>query len=131
MDDTVRVAALTTCDVAEGGNEIRLNMVDEAGRPIELALPTQFASTLILTLPRLMDRCLRELRGPGARLVFPMSCWALEAAVEADAFILTMTTSDGFSVAFAVATDAARDLAETLQIHCAPSAARAAARMLN
>ena len=131
MADTFRVAGLTTCDVAEGGMEIRLNMVDEVRRPIALALPAHLASTLLLTLPRLMDRCLRELRGDGTRLVFPMSCWGLEAAVGADAFILTLTTPDGFSVAFAVPMDDARDLADALQVHCAPAAVPAPARILN
>jgi hypothetical protein len=131
MADTFRVAGLTTCDVVEGGVEIRLNMVNDVGRPITIALPAHLASTLLLTLPRLMDRCLKELRGEGTRLVFPIGCWGVEAAVEADAFILTLTTPDGFSVAFAVATDDARDLAETLQGHCAPSEIPASARMLN
>jgi hypothetical protein len=64
-------------------------------------------------------------------MVFPMSCWALEAAVGTDAFILTLATPDGFSVAFAVTMEDARDLAETLQAHCAPSEIPAATRMLN
>jgi hypothetical protein len=131
MADDFRVAELTTCEVAEGGIEIRLNLVDDIGRPLTLALPAHLASTLVLTLPRLMDRCLRELRGDGARLVFPMSCWGLEAAVGADAVILTLMTPDGFSVAFAVPMDDARDLAETLQAHCTAPEIPMPARILN
>jgi hypothetical protein len=131
MADTVRVTGLTTCDIAEGGMEIRLNMLDEVGRPITVSFPAHLASTLLLTLPRLLDRCLRELRGDGTRLVFPMGCWGLEAAVGAETFILTLTTPDGFSVAFAVPMDDARDLAEALGVHCAPAAIAAPARILN
>lgn len=131
MADTVRVTALTTCEVGEGGAEIRLHLLDEAGRQVTLELPTGLGSALILTLPRLMDKCLRQLRGEATRLVFPMHCWALEAAIETDALILTLQTPDGFSVAFAVSMDDARGLAEVLQANCPPAAVPARARLLN
>ncbi|HTS54653.1 MAG TPA: hypothetical protein VMH26_15370 [Burkholderiales bacterium] len=130
MDDTVRVAALTTCEVGEGGAEIRLRMLDEAGRQVILEFPAGLGCSLILTLPHLMDRCLRRLHGNATRLVFPMHCWSLEAAMDTEALILTFQTPDGFSVAFAVSTDDARGLVEALQAHCA-RAAVAPPRILN
>jgi hypothetical protein len=131
MPDMVRVAGLTTCEIADGGAQIRLHMLDETGRPVTLALPTQLASSLILTLPGLMDRCLRELRGDATRLVFPMHCWTLEAAAAAEAFILTVETPDGFRVAFAVSMDDARGLAEAFQTYCPTTGVSAPAPMLN
>ena len=74
MADTVRVAALTTCEVGEGGAEIRLRMLDESGRQVTLEFPAGLAASLILTLPHLMERCLQQLRGVAARVVFPTQC---------------------------------------------------------
>ena len=131
MADTVRVTALTTCEVGDGGAEIRLRMLDESGRRVTLAFPTGLAASLILTLPHLMERCLQQLRGDATRLVFPMQRWALEGAEEARNFILTLETPDGFSVAFAVSMDDARGLAEALQTHCPAVEAPTRVRVLN
>lgn len=131
MVDKVRVAALTTSEVGEGGTEIRLCMRDEAGREVTLEFPAALAASLILTLPRLMERCVQQLRGDATRLVFPMQCWALEGADETENFILTLRTPDGFSVAFAVSKDDARGLAEALQTHCPAIEVPARLRVLN
>ena len=131
MADTVRVARLTTCEVGDGGAEIRLHMLDDAGRPITLEFPAGLAASLILTLPHLMERCLQQLRGDATRLVFPMQCWALEGAGETENFILTLQTPDGFSVAFAVSMDDARGLAEALQTHCPAAEVATRVRVLN
>jgi hypothetical protein len=131
MVDMVRVAALTTCEVGDGGNQIRLRMLAEAGRQVTLELPVGLAASLILTLPHLMERCLQQLRGEATRLVFPMQCWALEGAGEAEDFILTLQTPDGFSVAFAVSMDDARGLAEALQTYCPSAEVTAPVRILN
>jgi hypothetical protein len=131
MADTVRVAALTTCEVGEGGGEIRLGMLDESGEQVTLEFPASLAASLILTLPHLMEQCLQQLRGDATRLVFPMQCWALEGAGETNSFILTLQTPDGFSVAFAVSMDDARGLAEALHTHCPPVEVPKRARVLN
>ncbi len=131
MGETVRVSALTTSEVGEGGAEIRLSMLDEAGRQVTLEFPAGLAASLILTLPHLMERCLQQVRGAATRLVFPMQCWALEGACETENFILTLRTPDGFSVAFAVSKDDARGLAEALQTHCPPVGVATRVRVLN
>jgi len=118
---TVRVAALTTCEVARGGAELRLHMRDETGREVALELPAGLASSLILTLPHLMEKCMQQLRGEATRLVFPLGCWMLESAAETGDFILSLQTPDGFKVAFAVPSDDARALAEAFDAHCAPA----------
>jgi len=118
---TVRIAALTTCEAAQGGEKLRLRMLDESGREVELELPARLASSLLLTLPHLMERCLQQLRGDATRLVFPMGCWKLESAAETRDFILSMQTPDGFKVAVAVSSDDARALAEALQAHSGPA----------
>ena len=131
MADTIRVSALTACEVGDGGTKLRLHMLDEVGRQVTLELPAAIAGSLILTIPYLMERCLRQLRGDATRLVFPMQCWALEGASETQQFILTLQTVDGFSVAFAVSMDHARGLAEALQTHCPSADVAGLPRILN
>ena len=118
---TVRVAALTTCEAAQGGAKLRLHMRDETGREVVLELPAGLASSLILTLPHLMEECMQQLRGSATRLVFPLRCWMLESAAETGDFILSLQTPDGFKVAFAVPSDDARALAEALEAHSGPT----------
>jgi len=65
-------------------------MQDDAGEPVTLHLPCVLASSLILTLPRLMTRCLQLLGGTEARLVFPMNAWTLEAGAGTGEVILTL-----------------------------------------
>ena len=116
---TVRVAALTTCEAVQGGAKLRLHMLDDAGRELALELPAGLASSLLLTLPHLMEKCLQQLRGDATRLVFPMGCWVLESAAESGDSILNLQTPDGFKVAFAVPSDDARALARALEAHSA------------
>jgi len=118
---TVRVAALTTCEAAQGGAKLRLHMRDETGRDVVLELPAGLASSLILTLPHLMEECMQQLRGSATRLVFPLRCWMLESAAETGDFILSLQTPDGFKVAFAVPSDDARALAEALEARSGPT----------
>ena len=118
---TVRVAALTTCETAQGGAEVRLHMRDETGREVALELPAGLASSLILTLPHLMEKCVQQLRGEATRLVSPLGCWMLESTAETGDFILSLRTPDGFKVAFAVSSDDARALAEALEAHNTPT----------
>jgi len=131
MADTVRASALTTCEVGDGGTQLRLHMLDEVGRQVTLELPAAIAGSLIVTILYLMGQCLQQLRGEATRLVFPMQCWSLEGARETQQFILTLQTMDGFSVAFAVSMDDARGLAEALQAHCPSADVAGQARILN
>jgi len=131
MACTVRIAALTTCEVSGDGTRIQLDMVDEEGQQVTLELRAALATPLILTLPRLMEQCLQRLHGDATRLVFPMGRWALEAATEADAFILSLETPDGFRVAFAVSMDDASGLADALQTYSPGVTAPRAVPLLN
>lgn len=114
---TVRVAALTTCEAAQRGEKLRLRMLDEVACELAPELPAGLASSLILTLPHLIEKCMQQLRGRATRLLFPLRCWMLESSAETGDFILSLQTPDGFKVAFAVPSDDARALAEALKAH--------------
>lgn len=108
MADDFGVQSLTTCEVAADGRRIRINFKDRDGRPASLTMPTDCVHQLIMTLPPLLSRALKaELSDDSVRAVFPLGRWRLEAAAGSSVYILTLSTPDGFEVAFSVS---ARDL---------------------
>ena len=131
MAAKLQITNLTTCDIADVGNSIQLHMQDVAGEPVTLRLPCELASSLILTLPRLMNHCLQLLSGGAARLAFPMHSWNLEAATLTGELILTLQTPDGFSAAFVVSKDDAKGLGESLRVCSDADKRRATTRTLN
>ena len=109
MADDFGVQSLTTCEVAADGRRVRINFKDMDGRPASLTVPTDCVHQLIMTLPPLLSRALKaELSDDSVRAVFPLGHWRLETAAGSSVYILTLSTPDGFEVAFSVS---ARDLA--------------------
>jgi hypothetical protein len=107
MDDSapneIDVRSLTAHQVAPDGSVICLNIENADGRPIALRLPTFCVEQLLMTLPRLLSKALQaQYRDGSMRVVFPLGNWRVEAAAGSKDFILTMSTSDGFEVAFAL-----------------------------
>src|SRR5262249_24627189 len=63
LDDTMTTLSrkivtsrLTTCDVAEDGQVVRLNLINEAGYPVSLEMSLEHAEALVMTLPRLLSQ---------------------------------------------------------------------------
>ena len=110
MTDELRVQSLTTAEIALDGQHIRLNVIDTRARPASLTLPTQCVHQLIMTLPQLLSKALKaETSDDSARAVFPLGAWRLEQTAEFYVYIFSLTTPDGFDVAFSLG---AIDLAE-------------------
>jgi hypothetical protein len=108
----IDVRSMKTHQVAPDGSVICLNIETAGGRPIALRLPRVCVEQLLMTLPRLLSKALQtRYRDESLRVVFPLGAWRLEGAAGSKDFILTMGTSDGFEVAFALsATTIARML---------------------
>jgi hypothetical protein len=103
MPTEIDVASLTTCLVTAGGNHIRLNFEDTRGQPATLKLKSACVQQLVMTLPHLLSTALKAQHAdPSARAVFPLGEWRLETTAGSKDFILTMTTPDGFEVAFSM-----------------------------
>jgi hypothetical protein len=99
----IDVRSLTTYQVTADGSVICLDIENARGRPIALRLPRSCVEQLLMTLPRLLSNALQARHGDASlRVVFPLGDWRLEAAAGSKDFILTMRTSDGFEVAFAL-----------------------------
>jgi hypothetical protein len=69
-----------------------------------------------MTLPQLLSQALKAVTGnDAARYVFHLGKWHIEQAQSGEYLILTLTTIDGFQVAFATAYDTAVSLGRVLQ----------------
>ena len=96
---------LTTWSVSPDGRRGRFGFADAAGRPCRLDLPVEAVGGLLMTLPRVLQTALDRLGDGTARMVQPLGLWHLERATDPGRLILTLSTPDGFSVAFALASD--------------------------
>ena len=98
--------SLTTFDVAPDGTFFRMNFVDVGGRPTTVALPAECLGELLMTIPRIITEAMRaKYSDSSLRLVYPLGDWQVETAANDGRLILTLKTTDGFQVAFAVGRD--------------------------
>ena len=115
--------ALTAWSVSHDGSRVRLGFVDRDGDPCRIDLPMEAVGALLLTLPRILQ-CALEARDDGSdRIVHPLGGWGLERAAEHGELILTLRTSEGFDVAFALAPDQLAAMAEAGRDHLRASLA--------
>jgi hypothetical protein len=109
--------ALTTWPVSHVGSRVRLGFADGDGVPRRIDLPMDVMSALLLTLPRILQ-CALDTRGDGSDcMVHPLGILRVERAAGQEELILTLKTPDGFSIAFALASDELAAMAETGQNH--------------
>lgn len=114
MKDT-RVGALTTCEIASDGASISLGYTDASGAPASLTLEIGQAGALAMTLPQLIEEAMRKrFQDQTLRYTYPLGSWNLEQASDQSTGIMTLRTSDGFSVRFAIQANQQNDLAEAL-----------------
>lgn len=112
---------LTTWSVSPDGSRARLGFSDGAGQPCRVDLPVDALSGLLLTVPRILQCALNRRGDESARIVQPLGTWQLEQVAGQGRLILTLTTPDGFSVAFTLAPDELAAMAKAGQEH-APAA---------
>lgn len=106
---------LTTCEMGDGGKSVLLNFVDETGESVCLEVSFEHAQSIAMTLPRILSCALRSISGsPQSRFVFPLGEWTLEVPEGREGLILTLATSDGFSVSFGISAQTCRSLGWTL-----------------
>jgi len=115
MTKTFRSSRLTTCDTVENGETIRLDFLDEMGRPASVELPFAQAQSIAMTLPGLLSKALQgRTNSAAARFVFPLGQWCIERGDDG-CLIVTLATDDGFQVSFGVPFDACQAIGWSLQ----------------
>jgi hypothetical protein len=105
LPSQINAAELTTYDVDPKGQFVRLHLRDQHGIPGTLVLPTDCLTQLLMSLPGMVQKALRNRHGDDSlRLAHPLESFNVEAgealASGARQYILTLCTSGGFAVSF-------------------------------
>ena len=112
---TIHAKRLTTFSVAADGASVAIGVADEEGQAGALVMPAECLRALMMTLPEMMRRALRLQHGdPSLRLVYPLTYWEVERSTQRETFIVTLGTSDGFHVSFAMTANDLRELGEAV-----------------
>lgn len=112
----IRAERLTTWAAAQDGQHVWLGFEDAHGQACRISLPIGLLSALMMTIPRMLRQALDTQFTDGSlRMIYELGDCRIERAAGEDAFILNLSTPDGFEVAFAVASSVADRLAKTLE----------------
>lgn len=112
----IRSSRLTTCRVAEDGTDVGLEFIDQSGKIVTVELPLDQAEVVVMTLPHLLSRAVRQRTGNDeARYVFDLGERVIEGARERSRLTATLKTPNGFEVSFAIPLEACRSFGRTLQ----------------
>ena len=101
----IDAAELTTYDVDPQGEFVRLHLNDQNGQTGTVVLPTDCLTQLLMSLPGMVQKALRNRHGDDAvRFAHPLESFNVEvgetSASGTPQYILTLCTSGGFAVSF-------------------------------
>ena len=107
--------SLTTCEVASDGNTVVLGFTDSQGKPAQISLSLNQIGGLAMTLPDLITKALRLRYGDHSlRYAYPLASWTVERSSDPRTGMVTLCTTDGFSVCFSMQRELQHKLAEAL-----------------
>jgi hypothetical protein len=107
--------SLTTCEVAPDGNSIMLGFTDPDGTPAQIRLSLNQVGGLAMTLPDLITKALRLRYGDQSlRYAYPLQSWTVERSSDPRTGMVTLCTTDGFSVCFSMQRELQHQLADAL-----------------
>lgn len=101
FEPTIYIQHLKRFEIDEDGSSINLFVTDLVRREIRLAFPIEVISSLMMTLPRMLNTVVRR-KDPSLRVVYPLGKHHFEKAADGSTRILTLATRDGFEVSFTV-----------------------------
>jgi len=118
----IETQALTTCEIAADGGAISLGFVDSTGTPATIRLSINQVGALAMTLPGLIDKALQTRFGDQSlRYAYPLASWAIEQSTDPTQGMVTLRTTDGFSVCFSIPRQQQSELGEALVAQYAPN----------
>lgn len=107
--------SLTACEVAPDGNTVVLGFTDSRGTAARIRLPLSQIGALAMTLPDLITRALQSRFGDRTlRYAYPLASWTVEQSSDPRTGMVTLSTTDGFSVCFSMERELQQTLAEAL-----------------
>lgn len=102
--------------MTDDGETVELGLADRSGAAVFVELPFEQAEAVAMTLPQLLTRAVRKRTGSEeARYVFGLGEWSIEGARAGNCLIVTLKTTDGFDVSFAIPFEACRALGWSLK----------------
>ena len=111
----IETQELTTCEVAADGCAISLGFVDSRGEPATIRLSVNQVGALVMTLPGLISKALQTRFGDQSlRYAYPLASWVIEQSTDPTQRMMTLRTTDGFSVCFSMPRDQQSELGEAL-----------------
>ena len=111
----VDTQSLTSCEVAPDGGAISLGFVDARGQPQTVRLSLNQVGALAMTLPDLITKALRSRYGDHSlRYAYPLASWTVEQSSDPQTRMVTLCTTDGFSVCFSMQHELQHELGEAL-----------------
>src|ERR1700677_5388517 len=111
----IETQALTTCEVAPDGGAISLGFVDSQGKPATIRLSLNQVGALAMTRPGLIDKALQTRFGDQSlRYAYPLDSWIVEQSSDPTQAMVTLRTTDGFSVCFSIPRQQQSELGEAL-----------------
>jgi hypothetical protein len=107
--------SLTSCEVAPDGNTVVLGFTDTQGAPARIRLSLNQIGALAMTLPDLINRALQSRYGDHTlRYAYPLASWTVERSSDPSTGMMTLSTTDGFSVCFSMKRGLQQTLAQAL-----------------
>ena len=121
----IETQELTACEVAPDGCAISLGFIDSKGEPATIRLSVNQVGALIMTLPGLISKALQTRFGDQSlRYAYPLDSWVIEQSTDPKHGMMTLRTSDGFSVCFSIPREQQSELGEALTTAPASRASR-------
>jgi hypothetical protein len=122
----VETQLLTYCEIAPGGDVISLGLVDSNGEPQTVHLTLNQLGTLAMTLPGLIGKALQMRYGDQSlRYAYPLESWVVEQSTDPTQGMVTLRTTDGFTVCFSLLREQRNQLGEALVGYYEPKTMRA------
>lgn len=111
----ISVRELTTYVISADGKSVVLKLLDGDGNTRALSFNIADLGNLVVTLPALIEAALRrQYRDMSLRFTYPMENWSIEQASDPKSVIVTLCTTDGFGVSYAMSKGKAEELGKSL-----------------
>jgi hypothetical protein len=122
----IETQLLTCCEIAPGGEVISLGFVDSNGESRTIRLSLNQVGALAMTLPGLIGKALQTRYGDQSlRYAYPLESWAVEQSTDPTQGMVTLRTTDGFTVCFSILREQQNQLGEALVAQYEPKILRA------
>jgi hypothetical protein len=106
------------CAVSRDGGSISLTLQNKDGKQCEAVLTFDEASSLAMTLPRLLKMALRRRYSDRAlRHVYPLRDYGVECASDLRHLLVTLAADGGFDIVFAINLETVAAIARDLAIN--------------